>query len=99
MLRTRDREPIFISGTSASQWIDESDKPNTAEDYQSSAGGGEGTWLKELSNVLWAYKTTARTPTGETPFKLTNGTKAMMPIKVGVNIMRREAFNEDSNDD
>ena len=28
----------------------------------------KGTWPDELPNVLWAYRTTARTPTGETPF-------------------------------
>ena len=28
----------------------------------------KGAWPEELSNVLWAYRTTARTPTGETPF-------------------------------
>ena len=30
--------------------------------------GAKGIWLDELPSVLWAYKTTARTPTGETPF-------------------------------
>ena len=58
-----------------------------------------GAWLKELPNVLWAYKTTVRTPTGETPFRLTYGTEVVIPIKVGVNSIRREAFNEDSNND
>ena len=56
-------------------------------------------WPKELPNVLWAYKTTVRTPTGETPFRLTYGTEVVIPIKVGVNSIRREAFNEDSNND
>ena len=59
----------------------------------------KGAWLKELPNVLWAYKTTVRTPTGETPFRLTYGTEAVIPIKVGVNSIRREAFNEDNNND
>ena len=27
----------------------------------------KGAWPEELPNVLWAYKTTTRTPTGETP--------------------------------
>ena len=30
--------------------------------------GAKGIWLEELSSVLWAYKTTARTLTGETLF-------------------------------
>ena len=30
--------------------------------------GVKGIWPNELPSVLWAYRTTARTPTGETPF-------------------------------
>nr|XP_023896291.1 uncharacterized protein LOC112008185 [Quercus suber] len=59
----------------------------------------KGTWPEELPNVLWAYRTTARTPTGETPFRLTYGTEAVIPVEVGVTSTRREVFNEDENDD
>ena len=31
--------------------------------------GAKGIWLDELPSVLWAYRMTARTPTGETPFQ------------------------------
>ena len=41
----------------------------------------------------------ARTPTGETPFRLTYGTKAVIPMEVGVASTRREAFHEESNND
>ena len=30
--------------------------------------GAKGIWPDELPSVLWAYRTTARPPTGETPF-------------------------------
>ena len=30
--------------------------------------GAKDIWPDELPSVLWAYRTTARTPTGETPF-------------------------------
>ena len=30
----------------------------------------KGAWSEELPIVLWAYRTTARTPTGETPFRV-----------------------------
>ena len=33
----------------------------------------KGIWPDELPSVLWAYRTTARTPIGETPFRLTYG--------------------------
>ena len=55
--------------------------------------------VKELPNVLWAYRTTARTLIGETPSKLTYGTKALISIEVGITSIRREAFHEESNDD
>ena len=59
----------------------------------------KGTWQEELPNVLWAYKTTARTLTGETPFRLTYGTEAVIPIEVGITSMRQEVFHEGNNDD
>jgi len=49
----------------------------------------KGVWPEELPNVLWAYRTTARTPTGETPFRLTYGTKAVILVEVGLTNMRR----------
>ena len=59
----------------------------------------KGAWPEELPNVLWAYRMTARTPTGETPFKLTYGTKAVIPVEVGVTSTKRVAFSEEENDD
>ena len=58
----------------------------------------KGVWAEELPNVLWAYRTMARTPMRETPFKLTYGTKVVIPVEVGVTSIRREVFNEESND-
>ena len=42
----------------------------------------KGVWLDELPGVLWAYRTTVRTPTGETPFKLAYGSEAVIPTEV-----------------
>ena len=44
----------------------------------------KGPWPEELPNVLWAYRTTARTPMGKTPFRLTYGTEPIIPVEVGV---------------
>ena len=44
--------------------------------------GAKGVWLDELPGVLWAYRTTMRTPTGETPFKLVYGSEAVIPVEV-----------------
>jgi len=60
----------------------------------------KGAWPEELPNVLWAYRTVARTLTGETPFRLTYGTEVVIPVEVGVTSIRKEAFSEDNiNDD
>ncbi|XP_030943556.1 uncharacterized protein LOC115968327 [Quercus lobata] len=58
----------------------------------------KGAWPEELYSVLWAYRTTARTPTGETPFRLTYGTEAVIPVEIGVTSIRRGTFNEGLND-
>ena len=47
---------------------------------------------------MWAYRTTVRTPTRETPFRLTYGTEAVIPIVVGITSIRREMFDEENND-
>ena len=59
----------------------------------------KGAWPEKLPNVLWAYRTTTRTPTGETPFRLTYGIEAEIPVEVGVTSTRRVAFSEEENDD
>ena len=59
----------------------------------------KGAWPEELPNVLWAYRTIARTPTEETPFRLSYGTEAVILVEVGVTSTRRAAFSEEGNED
>ena len=58
----------------------------------------KGAWLEELPNVLWVYRTITRT-IRETPFKLTYGTKVVIPVEVGITSIKREVFHEENNDD
>ena len=55
--------------------------------------GAKGAWLKELPNVLWAYRTTTRIPTEETPFKLTYGIDVVIAVEIGITSMKREHFS------
>ena len=41
-------------------------------------------WVDELHTVLWAYRTTPHSSTGESPFRLTYGTEAVIPIELNV---------------
>ncbi|XP_023880942.1 uncharacterized protein LOC111993329 [Quercus suber] len=59
----------------------------------------KGVWPEELPNVLWAYRTMTRMPMGETPFRLTYGTKAVIPVETGATNIRREMFQEEGNND
>ena len=59
----------------------------------------KGAWPEELPNVLWAYRTTARTPIGGTLFRLTYGTDAVIPVEVRVTSTRRTVFSEEGNDE
>ena len=61
--------------------------------------GAKGAWPEELPNVLWAYRTSAKTLTGETPFKLNYGTKAVRPIEVGITSMRKVFSQGSCNND
>ncbi|XP_077251961.1 uncharacterized protein LOC143891219 [Tasmannia lanceolata] len=53
----------------------------------------------ELYHVLWAYRTTPRTSTGESPFNLSFGTEAVIPVDVGARSPRVTSFNEQFNSD
>ena len=38
-------------------------------------------WLEKLIDALWAYRTSIRTPTGQTPYALTFGMEAVLPYE------------------
>ena len=61
--------------------------------------GAKGIWPKELPSILWAYRTTARTPTGEAPFRLTYGNEVVIPIEVGLTSYRVHNHDESRNDE
>ena len=61
--------------------------------------GAKGIWLDELPSVLWAYQTTVRTPTGKTPFRLTYGVDAVIPVEVGLTTYRVQNYMEDKNEE
>nr|XP_027065152.1 uncharacterized protein K02A2.6-like [Coffea arabica] len=59
----------------------------------------QSSWLEELPSVLWAYRTTPRTATHETPFSLTYGTEAVVPAEIGLPSPRTQNFVVAANDE
>ena len=52
---------------------------------------------EELQNVLWAYRTITRVPTGETPFRLTFVTTAIISMEVGLMSFRVKTYKDQKN--
>jgi hypothetical protein len=50
--------------------------------------GAKGLWPEELPSILWAYRTITRIPTGETPFRMTFGTEAIVPVEIEMSTFR-----------
>ncbi|XP_072064256.1 uncharacterized protein [Arachis hypogaea] len=57
----------------------------------------KGAWTEELPQVLWAYRTTPLSTTGETPFQLTYGIEAMIPIEINEQSPRVRFYDEVGN--
>ena len=61
--------------------------------------GANDVWPDELLGVLWAYRTTMRTPTGETPFKLAYGSEAVIPAEVYMANYRVTMYQDKDNEE
>ncbi|XP_057760865.1 uncharacterized protein LOC130981281 [Arachis stenosperma] len=42
----------------------------------------KGAWTEKLPQVLWAYRITPQSTTGETPFRLAYGIEVMIPVEI-----------------
>ena len=59
----------------------------------------KGRWVEELPHVLWAYRTTPRRSTVETPFAMTYGAEAVISLKANFPTLRTNSFTPTSNDE
>ena len=59
----------------------------------------KGKWIEYLHEVLWAYITTHRSTTQETPFSLAFGTEAVAPVEVRLKSPRVEFTNTEHNEE
>ncbi|XP_064987284.1 uncharacterized protein LOC135626024 [Musa acuminata AAA Group] len=52
------------------------------EGLKKRVSGTLGAWVDKLSSVLWVLRTSPKSPSGESPFSLAFGTKAVLPPEV-----------------
>ncbi|XP_060972549.1 uncharacterized protein LOC133038419 [Cannabis sativa] len=57
----------------------------------------KGNLLEELPEVLWSYRTTEKTATGQTPFAMAYGYEAMLPVELEPPSHWRLTYNKDTN--
>ena len=60
--------------------------------------GAKGKWVDKLPYVLWTYQTTPRRLTGETPFSMTYGAKAIILLETRFPTLRTSLFSPDINE-
>jgi len=61
--------------------------------------GAKRVWPDELPDVLWTYRMTVRAPTGETPFKLTYGSEAVILAEVHMTNHRVIKYKDEENEE
>ena len=54
--------------------------------------------MEELSHVLWTYQTAPYRSIEETPFSMTYGAEAVIPLETGFPTLRTSSFTSSSND-
>ena len=59
----------------------------------------KGKWVEYLLEVLWAYRTTRKSATQETPFALAFGTKAVAPVEIGLKSSMIELASVEHNEE
>ena len=47
-------------------------------------------WAENLYNILWTYRTTSKTLTGEMLFRLAFGMEAVIPLDIGLSTLQTE---------
>ena len=61
--------------------------------------GSHGKWVEELHGVLWAYRTTPKTATQETPYSLVYGSEAIIPMEMHVRTTVSGSTSQEENDE
>ena len=56
-------------------------------------------WVKELPNLLWAYRTVPQKVTNEIPYSLAFGFEIVIPLVAILPTIRTEPYNDNDNEE
>ncbi|XP_021975373.1 uncharacterized protein LOC110870505 [Helianthus annuus] len=68
------------------------------DDIKARLGTARRGWVNKLPSILWAHRTMPKTSTGETPFSLVFGTKAVISAEIGLPSLRMLAMEKQNNE-
>lgn len=98
MYGVEDQSKVLITRTPSANGQAEATNKALLSILKKKVAKKKGEWAEELPGVLWAYKTSARTPTREFSFTLTYGCEAVAPVKIGLPTYRTTYFSTAQND-
>ena len=58
----------------------------------------KGKWTEDFPSILWAYHTTSRIPTGETPYSMVYETESVIPVDIGMSSFKTSNFDKENNE-
>ena len=76
----------------------ESSNKNILDSLKKRLDDSKGLWVEELPSTLWAIRTTAHSGTRDTPFNLTFGADAVIPVEIGINSIRVSHYDQNQNE-
>ncbi|GJS45884.1 reverse transcriptase domain-containing protein [Tanacetum coccineum] len=69
------------------------------EGIKARLGEDNRNWVEEVTHVLWAHRTMIKTSNEDTPFSITYGTEAVIPVEIGMPSIRCAEVNQAENNE
>ena len=79
---------------SVEQWSGEDSNKTLLTALKKRLDSAKGKWVDKLPGVHWDYRTTARKPIGISPFAITYGMEAIIPIEIGMPTIRTDVLEQ-----
>nr|GEU36071.1 reverse transcriptase domain-containing protein [Tanacetum cinerariifolium] len=87
-----------ITGSQSNRLVERENR-SLGKGIKARLGVGNKNWIEELHHVLWAYRMMIKSSHGDTPFSLTYGTEAVIPVEIRIPTYRTAIVDVMHNDE
>ena len=98
-MRIGNYEQIFYPSRPLGEWQAEAVNKVIVNRLKKRLDNAKGRWVEELLHVLWTYRTTPRRSTGETPYLMTYGAEAVIPLETSFPTLKTNSLCPSSNNE